>query len=256
MNKIWKVVVIILASVIGALGTIFLGIYLSGGFRENLTYPQDIFFVNVDTLDKRLNAPYYEYENFQLMISSETEKFNQDKVTLSFPTNQTNSTVRYLKAVQLNEVFAGDSVNFYYAYDNDGNILKFASCAQGQATHITNGIIIVPVRVTIDKVFDALVCLAPDNLNSEVEVLDDEIVTPLYNVGGYSQIIGRSDNLNISSISTYVYIDVPVEDFEIVGITGENISPNNVLGLNEYELNFVKNSEGDILKLVRIVYFQ
>ena len=35
MNKIWKVVLIILVSVMGALGITFLGIYLAGGFDEN-----------------------------------------------------------------------------------------------------------------------------------------------------------------------------------------------------------------------------
>ncbi|MDD4110533.1 MAG: hypothetical protein PHS54_03150, partial [Clostridia bacterium] len=243
MNKIWKVVIIVLASVLGAVGVIFLGIYLSGDFEENLIYPQDIYFANVDTLSKRFNDPYYEYENFQLLISSATEEFNQDEVVLSFPTNQTNSVVKYLKEVQLSDVLVGDSISFYYAYDNEGNVLRFASCTQAQATYITNSIVIVPIKVTIDEAFDVLVCLAPNDLNGEVEVLDGEIETELYNIGGYSQIIARSANLNISSVSSYVYIDVPVEDFEIIGITGENISETNVLGLNEYELNYVVDGE-------------
>ena len=226
--SIWKAVLITLGSVIALAGIIFLIIFLTGGFDNPPKNPENIYFADVVVQEDGStsyvahgSSPYDVEGNFKLVVSTSTEEFNQTGLELNFPSTQTKY---YLMEVDLEDQVS-EASRVFYAFDEYGNRIKFASCGQAQATHITNGVVIVPRYVSINSQFDVLAVIAPDDLNSEITA-----ETKLYNVGGYTQLIASSTtNVSISSTSAYINVDVPVEGFEVVGITKN--------GSNEQELS-------------------
>ena len=226
--SIWKAALITLGSVIALAGIIFLIIFLTGGFDNPPKNPENIYFADVVVQEDGStsyvahgSSPYDVEGNFKLVVSTSTEEFNQTGLELNFPSTQTKY---YLMEVDLEDQVS-EASRVFYAFDEYGNRIKFASCGQAQATHITNGVVIVPRYVSINSQFDVLAVIAPDDLNSEITA-----ETKLYNVGGYTQLIASSTtNVSISSTSAYINVDVPVEGFEVVGITKN--------GSNEQELS-------------------
>ncbi len=226
--SIWKAVLITLGSVIALAGIIFLIIFLTGGFDNPPKNPENIYFADVVVQEDGStsyvahgSSPYDVEGNFKLVVSTSTEEFNQTGLELNFPSTQTKY---YLMEVDLEDQVS-EASRVFYAFDEYGNRIKFASCGQAQATHITNGVVIVPRYVSINSQFDVLAVIAPDDLNSEITA-----ETKLYNVGGYTQLIASSTtNVSISSTSAYINVDVPVEGFEVVGVTKN--------GSNEQELS-------------------
>ena len=216
--SIWKAVLITLGSVIALAGIIFLIIFLTGGFDNPPKNPENIYFADVVVQEDGStsyvahgSSPYDVEGNFKLVVSTSTEEFNQTGLELNFPSTQTKY---YLMEVDLEDQVS-EASRVFYAFDEYGNRIKFASCGQAQATHITNGVVIVPRYVSINSQFDVLAVIAPDDLNSEITA-----ETKLYNVGGYTQLIASSTtNVSISSTSAYINVDVPVEGFEVVGVT-------------------------------------
>ena len=226
--SVWKAALITLGSVIALAGIIFLIIFLTGGFDNPPKNPENIYFADVVVQEDGStsyvahgSSPYDVEGNFKLVVSTSTEEFNQTGLELNFPSTQTKY---YLMEVDLEDQVS-EASRVFYAFDEYGNRIKFASCGQAQATHITNGVVIVPRYVSINSQFDVLAVIAPDDLNSEITA-----ETKLYNVGGYTQLIASSTtNVSISSTSAYINVDVPVEGFEVVGVTKN--------GSNEQELS-------------------
>ena len=230
--SIWKAALITLGGVVAVAGIIFLVIFLTGGFSNPPKSPDNIYFADVVIQEDGTTSyvshgtnPYNVEGNFKLVVSTSTEEFNQSGLELSFPSTQTKY---YLMEIDLEDQVS-EASNVFYAFDEYGNRLKFASCGQAQATHITNGIVIVPRYVSINREFDVLAAIAPDELAAEVTG-----ETKFYNVGGYTQLIASSTtNISLSSTSTYINVDVPVEAFDVIGITKN--------GSNEQKLS---NAEG------------
>lgn len=226
--SIWKPVLITLGSVIALAGIIFLIIFLTDGFKNSPKNPENIYFADVVVQEDGStsyvahgSSPYDVEGNFKLVVSTSTEEFNQTGLELNFPSTQTKY---YLMEVDLEDQVS-EASRVFYAFDEYGNRIKFASCGQAQATHITNGVVIVPRYVSINSQFDVLAVIAPDDLNSEITA-----ETKLYNVGGYTQLIASSTtNVRAESTSAYINVDVPVEGFEVVGVTKN--------GSNEQELS-------------------
>ena len=239
LGTIGKFVLATVFSVIGLIGIIILGLYLSGNLTDNLKDPKDLFFADV-TYDEegskiynsRGSTPYNIGGNVDLILSSQTEGVNQLDVELSFPKTQSKTYLMLMEEDE--EIVPSPTIKFFRGYDKDGNILVFHSCSEDKAQYITNGIVIVPRYVQINSYFTAIAAIAPENINDEVTE-----TTKLYNVGGYTQLIATSVSAKAttSSTSTYLNVDVAVEGIEIVGITGDSLSSSTVPGTNELELN-------------------
>ena len=238
LGTIGKFVLATVFSVIGLIGIIILGLYLSGNLTDNLKDPKDLFFADV-TYDEegskiynsRGSTPYNIGGNVDLILSSQTEGVNQLDVELSFPKTQSKTYLMLMEEDE--EIVPSPTIKFFRGYDKDGNILIFHSCSEDKAQYITNGIVIVPRYVQINSYFTAIAAIAPENINDEVTE-----TTKLYNVGGYTQLIATSVSATTTpSTSTYLNVDVAVEGIEIVGITGDSLSSSTVPGTNELELN-------------------
>ena len=239
LGTIGKFVLATVFSVIGLIGIIILGLYLSGNLTDNLKDPKDLFFADV-TYDEegskiynsRGSTPYNIGGNVDLILSSQTEGVNQLDVELSFPKTQSKTYLMLMEEDE--EIVPSPTIKFFRGYDKDGNILVFHSCSEDKAQYITNGIVIVPRYVQINSYFTAIAAIAPENINDEVTE-----TTKLYNIGGYTQLIATSVSAKAttSSTSTYLNVDVAVEGIEIVGITGDSLSSSTVPGTNELELN-------------------
>ncbi len=239
LGTIGKFVLATVFSVIGLIGIIILGLYLSGNLTDNLKDPKDLFFADV-TYDEegskiynsRGSTPYNIGGNVDLILSSQTEGVNQLDVELSFPKTQSKTYLMLMEEDE--EIVPSPTIKFFRGYDKDGNILIFHSCSEDKAQYITNGIVIVPRYVQINSYFTAIAAIAPENINDEVTE-----TTKLYNIGGYTQLIATSVSAKAttSSTSTYLNVDVAVEGIKIVGITGDSLSSSTVPGTNELELN-------------------
>lgn len=237
LGTIGKFVVGTICCVVGLVGIIVLGLYLSGNLTNAPKDPEDLFFANVSvseegekTYTSRGSDPYNVGGNVELIVSSATEGVNQMELELSFPRTQ-SKTFLALKSEE-DEIVPSPTIKFFRGYDEDGNLLVFYSCSEENATHITNGIVVVPRYAKINTYFTAVAVVAPENVGDEV----DE-TTKLYNIGGYTQLIASSVSApKVSSTSTYINIDVAVDTIEIVGITGDSLSAATVPGLNEFEL--------------------
>lgn len=239
LGTIGKFVLATVFSVIGLIGIIILGLYLSGNLTDNLKDPKDLFFADV-TYDEegskiynsRGSTPYNIGGNVDLILASQTEGVNQLDVELSFPKTQSKTYLMLMEEGE--EIVPSPTIKFFRGYDKDGNILIFHSCSEDKAQYITNGIVIVPRYVQINSYFTAIAAIAPENINDEVTE-----TTKLYNIGGYTQLIATSVSAKAttSSTSTYLNVDVAVEGIEIVGITGDSLSSSTVPGTNELELN-------------------
>ena len=239
LGTIGKFVLATVFSVIGLIGIIILGLYLSGNLTDNLKSPKDLFFADVNydeegskIYNSRGSTPYNIGGNVDLILSSQTEGVNQLDVELSFPKTQSKTYLMLMEEGE--EIVPSPTIKFFRGYDKDGNILVFHSCSEDKAQYITNGIVIVPRYVQINSYFTAIAAIAPENINDEVTE-----TTKLYNIGGYTQLIATSVSAKAttSSTSTYLNVDVAVEGIEIVGITGDSLSSSTVPGTNELELN-------------------
>ena len=237
LGTIGKFVLATVFSVIGLIGIIILGLYLSGNLTDNLKDPKDLFFADV-TYDEegskiynsRGSTPYNIGGNVDLILSSQTEGVNQLGVELSFPKTQSKTYLMLMEEDE--EIVPSPTIKFFRGYDKGGNVLIFHSCSEDKAQYITNGIVIVPRYVQINSYFTAIAVIAPENINDEVTE-----TTKLYNVGGYTQLIATSVSATTtSSTSTYLNVDVAVDSIEIVGITGDSLSSGTIPGTNELEL--------------------
>ena len=242
---IWKVVVATLCSVLGAIGIIFLGLYFSGSFSRDPVNPEGLFFADVTINEKgektytsRGATPYNISADSDILISTATQGVNQNQIELSFPKGSSSYFVLKLNNGETEEDFAGSNTKFFYSKDADGNRVVYVSCIAEKATHITNGVIIVPRYVTLNTKFKVI--LAQEDEEGRIDFTKTfSPATKLYNVGGYTQLIAKSVSSKLTgSVSVDFNIDVPVESISIVGITGNSLSKDSVAGLNEQKLTF------------------
>ncbi|MGN0748728.1 MAG: leucine-rich repeat protein [Christensenellales bacterium] len=240
---IWKVVVATLCSVLGAIGIIFLGLYFTGAFSNEKINPEGLFFADVTigadgkkTYTSRGSTPYNVSDNFEIVISTSTTGANQNEVELSFPKGKSSSYVISLKEGETEADFAGSNTKFFYSEDSDGQRIVFVSCPEEKAEYVTDGIIIVPRYVTLNKSFE--IKLAQEDEEGRIDFTKTfSAETKLYNVGGYSQLVATSVSSKLAgSVSIGMNIDVPVDSISMLGITGNNLSQESVAGYNEEKL--------------------
>lgn len=240
---IWKVVVATLCSVLGAIGIIFLGLYFTGAFSNEKINPEGLFFADVTigadgkkTYTSRGSTPYNVSDNFEIVISTSTTGANQNEVELSFPKGKSSSYVISLKEGETEADFAGSNTKFFYSEDSDGQRIVFVSCPEEKAEYVTDGIIIVPRYVTLNKGFE--IKLAQEDEEGRIDFTKTfSAETKLYNVGGYSQLVATSISSKLAgSVSIGMNIDVPVDSISMLGITGNNLSQDSVAGYNEEKL--------------------
>lgn len=127
LGTIGKFVLATVFSVIGLIGIIILGLYLSGNLTDNLKDPKDLFFADV-TYDEegskiynsRGSTPYNIGGNVDLILSSQTEGVNQLDVELSFPKTQSKT---YLMLVEEDEeIVPSPTIKFFRLYHSRGKI--------------------------------------------------------------------------------------------------------------------------------------
>ena len=231
----WKIILITLGSVLGGIGVIILALYLSGAFNPSTTEAEDLFFADIVITEEgekyvnRGSKPYDISSNFDLLLSTTTQQATSSDIKLDFPKLQSKI---YLIQVDLDEESPSASTQVFYAFNDKNELIKFFSCGESLADYITNGVVIVPNTVKLNSKFDVYLNVKPDD--SE----DDYENSKLYNVGGYAQLIATSlSNRLLGSTSTSINVDVPVESIEIIGITGDNLSPTIKPGTNEVLLN-------------------
>ena len=195
--KILKVVLIILASVIGITGSIILGLYLTGGLNEPVIVPENIYFA-YETEDKTFveyEEDYYIDGATCVALSSKTNNTTQTNVTFSFSAK--NAITKYLKKLEDNQLSSTDEA--VYAKDAEGNTVVF-KVVRSNYDYITDGNIILPKETNLNKNFYVFTAL-----NKEDN----------FNVGGISTVFAQSENLELSKISKAFYVDVPVNKIEI-----------------------------------------
>lgn len=195
--KILKVVLIILASVIGITGSIILGLYLTGGLNEPVISPENIYFA-YETEDKTFASfeeDYYIDGAACIALSSETKNTTQTSVTFSFSAK--NAITKYLKKLEDNQLSSTDEA--VYAKDAEGNSVIF-KVVRSNYDYITDGNIIFPKEAKLDENFYVFTAL-----NKEDN----------FNAGGISTVFAQSENLELSKISKSFYVDVPVDKIEI-----------------------------------------
>ena len=94
---VWKTALVVISSVLFVAGATLLGIYLAGGLKNPVVYPQDISFVKEDDLFNDANNQFEVTEDFQMVINTSNAEVTEKQVTLSFPgsttKNPTNNTI-------------------------------------------------------------------------------------------------------------------------------------------------------------------
>ena len=185
--SVWKVILLAIGSLVGVAGVTTLGVYISGGLKEKIVEPQDIYFSqvvespdkNADTLAYYVDSANYSAEyktsgDFMMTVSSNTEDVTEKELQLSF---------------------------------------EGASITSGD--YIEDGIIKVPKVAEIGKPFKVELVKAYNSTTHFDTV-----------VGGNSILTIKSSNLLLDPISTKICVDVPVSDFYILP-TGETKNSQN-----------------------------
>lgn len=115
--SLWKVIMLVFASLIGVAGVSVLGVYLSGGFNEKHIDPQDMSFdTNLSEGEGYYNTNLGQYEvasDFKLVIRTTTEGVTEKKVTLSLKNTKvseggyiSDGIIRVPQIVSLNTPFS------------------------------------------------------------------------------------------------------------------------------------------------------
>lgn len=115
--SLWKVIVLVFASLIGVAGASVFGVYLSGGFNEKHVDPQDMSFdTNLSEGEGYYNTNLGQYEvasDFKLVIRTTTEGVTEKKVTLSLKNTKvseggyiSDGIIRVPQIVSLNTPFS------------------------------------------------------------------------------------------------------------------------------------------------------
>ena len=179
--KTWQMVMIFVSIVLLAVGGGILYVYLTGGFDEDVTYPESIDVLDSDSVYNSTTMQYEAVEDFELTFTTSTESVNRGGITLSFP--------------------SGVAVTRDPEYGT-----------------ISDGVIVVPENLVLDQAFTvSLVQQAYDSTTFElVENVDEHEGDVTYiNKGGISQLVITSQNNTDFNRQITIAVDVPVLGLDI-----------------------------------------
>lgn len=179
--KTWQMVMIFVSIVLLAVGGGILYVYLTGGFDEDVTYPESIDVLDSDSVYNSTTMQYEAVEDFELTFTTSTESVNRGGITLSFPSG-------------------------------------VAVTRDPENGTISDGVIVVPENLVLDQAFTvSLVQQAYDSTTLElVENVDEHEGDVTYiNKGGISQLVITSQNNTDFNRQITIAVDVPVLGLDI-----------------------------------------
>lgn len=178
--KTWQMVMIFVSIVLLAVGGGILYVYLTGGFDEDVTYPESIDVLDSDSVYNSTTMQYEAVEDFELTFTTSTESVNRVGITLSFPSG-------------------------------------VAVTRDPENGTISDGVIVVPENLVLDQAFTvSLVQQAYDPETFEPISEIEEGTNPTYvNKGGISRLVITPENSTDFNRQITIAVDVPVLDLDI-----------------------------------------
>ena len=179
--KTWQMVMIFVSIVLLAVGGGILYVYLTGGFDEDVTYPESIDVLDSDSVYNSTTMQYEAVEDFELTFTTSTESVNRGGITLSFPSG-------------------------------------VAVTRDPENGTISDGVIVVPENLVLDQAFTvSLVQQAYDSTTFELveNVEEHEGDVTYINKGGISQLVITSQNNTDFNRQITIAVDVPVHELDI-----------------------------------------
>ncbi len=179
--KTWQMVMIFVSIVLLAVGGGILYVYLTGGFDEDVTYPESIDVLDSDSVYNSTTMQYEAVEDFELTFSTSTEGVNRRGITLSFPSG-------------------------------------IAVTRDPENGTISDGVIVVPENLVLDQAFTvSLVQQAYDSTTLELveNVEEHEGEVTYINKGGISQLVITPENSTDFNRQITIAVDVPVLGLDI-----------------------------------------
>ena len=204
---VWLTVLLVILGIGSISGVTVLGVYLAGGFRENIINPADIYFSYDESLFNANTSQLEVVDDFTLTVSSSTSHVTNDEVTLSFEGSTSVSTsngyisngvIRVPQRVRIGEEFTV-TLSTSEIRDDDGEILEDAWISGGIANLVAT------------SEYDQLSPTAPLRIAVDVPVWGIEIETTNSRGEQTNQIVtGESFSVNtkfIPASSQYLYSD-------------------------------------------------
>lgn len=179
--KTWQMVMIFVSIVLLAVGGGILYVYLTGGFDEDVTYPESIDVLDSDSVYNSTTMQYEAVEDFELTFSTTTEGVNRRGIKLSFPSG-------------------------------------IAVTRDPENGTISDGVIVVPENLVLDQAFTvSLVQQAYDSTTLELveNVEEHEGEVTYINKGGISQLVITPENSTDFNRQITIAVDVPVLGLDI-----------------------------------------
>lgn len=179
--KTWQMVMIFVSIVLLAVGGGILYVYLTGGFDEDVTYPESIDVLDSDSVYNSTTMQYEAVEDFELTFTTSTESVNRGGITLSFPSG-------------------------------------VAVTRDPENGTISDGVIVVPENLVLDQAFTvSLVQQAYDSTTLELveNVEEHEGEVTYINKGGISQLVITPENSTDFNRQITIAVDVPVLGLDI-----------------------------------------
>ena len=179
--KTWQMVMIFVSIVLLAVGGGILYVYLTGGFDEDVTYPESIDVLDSDSVYSSTTMQYEAVEDFELTFTTSTESVNRGGITLSFPSG-------------------------------------VAVTRDPENGTISDGVIVVPENLVLDQAFTvSLVQQAYDSTTFELveNVEEHEGEVTYINKGGISQLVIIPENSTDFNRQITIAVDVPVHELDI-----------------------------------------
>lgn len=182
--SLWKVIVLIISAFVGVGGATALTLYLTGGLKEEVVEPQDIYFeTTISEGEGYYNAALSQFEvasdTFKMKISSSTEDVTETRVTLSLlgqsaPVDGyiTDGVIKVPEQVEINKAF---TVTLEQSFDN--NLDKYLVMGGNSIlTAKSSNVLIDPqtVKVAVDCPVDSIrlnVDSSNDELNAETQTV-------------------------------------------------------------------------------------
>lgn len=174
-------VMIFVSIVLLAVGGGILYVYLTGGFDEDVTYPESIDVLDSDSVYNSTTRQYEAVEDFELTFTTSTESVNRGGITLSFPSG-------------------------------------VAVTRDPENGTISDGVIVVPENLVLDQAFTvSLVQQAYDSTTFELveNVEEHEGEVTYINKGGISQLVIIPENSTDFNRQITIAVDVPVHELDI-----------------------------------------
>ena len=189
---VWKTIVTVISAVVAIVGVTVLGVYLAGGFNEKIVNPESISFdydpslFNANIGDGQLEVT----DDFELVITSQTEDVTETQVELSFLGDLPVTT-------------------------EDG--------------YISNTIIRVPQFVTLNVPFTVTLEKSALKDDGGQNILDASGYPIQWITGGIATLVARSEYQLLSRITIQIAVDVPVYATELEIYNSQNINTNQIV---------------------------